>query len=58
MPPATGPRIWRRFLVAVISVIRPTLAFCFVFILFLDVKYYKDLVPFMFLHYRACCCHP
>jgi hypothetical protein len=42
MPPTMTPRIRRHMLVSVVSVIRPTLPFCFVFILFLDVKYFKD----------------
>jgi hypothetical protein len=54
MPPAMTLRIRHRSLVAVVSVIRPALVFCFVFTLFLNVKYYKDSMPFMFLHYRAC----
>jgi hypothetical protein len=53
-----GPRIRCRSLVTIISIIRPALAFCFVFILFLDVKYYKDSVSFMFLHDQACHRHP
>jgi hypothetical protein len=36
----------------------PALVFCFVFTLFLDVKYYKDSASFMFLHHWACCRHP
>jgi hypothetical protein len=46
---ATGIR--RRSLVVVISVIRLALVFCFISTLFLDVQYYKDSMPFMFLHH-------
>jgi hypothetical protein len=52
MPPAMAPGIRRHSLVAIVSVIRPALAFCFIFILFLDVKYFKDSVPFVFLHHQ------
>jgi hypothetical protein len=57
-PLATVPGIRHRLLVTVASIIRLALVFCFVFILFLDVKYSKDSVPLMFLHYRACGCNP
>jgi hypothetical protein len=57
-PPAMAPGIRCRLLVAIVSVIHPALAFCFIFILFLDVKYFKDLVPFIFLHHQACRHHP
>jgi hypothetical protein len=48
MPPAMAPGIMQCSLVAIISVICTTLAFCFIFILFLDVKYFQDSVPFVF----------
>jgi hypothetical protein len=40
--------------VDIASVIQPTLLFCFVFILFLDVRYSKDSVSPMFLFFWAC----
>jgi hypothetical protein len=46
------PGIRRRSLVIVVFIVRPALVFCFVFILFLNVKYYKDSMPFMFLYHK------
>jgi succinate dehydrogenase hydrophobic anchor subunit len=53
-----APGIRRRLLVIVASIVRIMLAFCFVFILFLDVKYFYDSVHFLFSHYWARCLYP
>jgi hypothetical protein len=56
--PATTPGISHCSLVAVVSVIRPTLAFCLILFLVLDVKYFKDYVPFIFMRHQGCHHHP
>jgi hypothetical protein len=52
-PPATSLGI-RRCSIIVISVVHPTLAFSFVFVLYFDVIYLSDSMPFMFLQYEVC----
>jgi hypothetical protein len=54
MPPATTPRIRCCSLVVVTSIVRPTLVFCFVFILSFDVIYFSDSAPFIFSQFQAC----